>query len=413
METKCTKCGKIIPIKEEYIWKKVKCPWCNEVFEVSEFKEEKEEENIINIEKNNLVGEDIFLALCEKWNIIDSKLEKVFKEKWFENTFSLEMKNEYLLLIEELVKTKIIDQYILAKISLSYLFLLIIKNETSEAIWLWNWQDDSINPLFKMWIEIIEKFPVLSMKDNILYSEICAILHSSNLNLTSLETKNSSMEFYMKKICYYYLEVKDFDWLFKVLHLWKYLQNKIFNWNIPENTWINVFLDIFKKSWAKIEIPANIPFSSFPDKWILPPKIDQIKSNSNEKIEKTENISEIDNDSSKQSILKKFFSFEWRINRMQFFVRFLLISLFIIIVTIFIYILWSFLWYSEKYIDDFIYKIKVLYAFPYMFIITKRLHDLKIYWWWTTFFIFVQIFIIALFFASWDKKNNKYWNIPN
>lgn len=220
-------------------------------------------QTILNSKKDKDSAEIFLENICKELNVID---------EWYKTNNISDIKSSYFWILRKIVDSKIYDSYILQKFSLSYTLAYILSNESDEAIDIWLQQSDY--ELLNQWMEYIKKWPLsLSVNDTLLYNEICWYLYCSNLITNPLQEKQSSLENYMRVNCNYFIENEDDDNLIRVLWMWKYLLNKIYNSNPPKNTLYDDYLKIIvdKKSKKKeMFFMKEICNFLLPDKWELP-----------------------------------------------------------------------------------------------------------------------------------------------
>jgi|SaaInlStandDraft_5_1057022.scaffolds.fasta_scaffold22441_2 hypothetical protein len=127
-----------------------------------------------------------------------------------------------------------------------------------------------------------------------------------------------------------------------------------------------------------------------------------IKNNLNEnkvEIATKNNNSEISYNYKSLFDINIMFDYKWRINRLQYFLG--LLSFYWLII-IFILI-------DESNTSSDLIDMLYILVFPaYYFLITiliRRSHDINNSWW----FILIPFYVLYLFFAEWNKSENKFW----
>ncbi len=322
---------------------------------------------------------DKFLEnICLKWESIN----KMFLTINRANIEEIKKNTENLL--SEMVENWILDTYLLEKITLTYLLSLIFANETNEAIEILNKSNDKYK-MFNTWVSIMETNSSLSTKDILNFYQIYRILNASNLLMITREDKIKKVDYFMKKICDYYSENKMIQELFYSLWNWQYLVLKIINSEeINIKSEINIYLSKLPEELL-IKVPKRITLPIL-DSWkLLPLAIKDTKS---------------DDSKNSENLIKKLFSPNWRINRLEYFKYFIIIF----IIELFTLSILNYLWYAK--LDERIDKNHLIFFIPYFPVIIKRLHDSNYSWWWS---LLRPIMFFLVIFPKWTDWENKYW----
>lgn len=163
--------------------------------------------------------ETLFKELCKLGNEADLEYSKGRIEEAFES---------YNQIIGTMLEVGSIDSFLLSKATLGILLSFIMVKQIDEAMKIWTFGQES---LYWIGIDGLENGQV-SVRDTILYMQICAYLHSHSEDPAEVKAQKTS-EIYMRISKFIEFEMP--DWKNIMLSNWKLLLYNMFEGKIPDD----------------------------------------------------------------------------------------------------------------------------------------------------------------------------------
>lgn len=166
----------------------------------------------------------------------------------------------YFSLLDRIQEDKVIDNFVLSKVTLGLLLSLIKQNEFEKAFEIWT--ADMKKSLFGIGVYGLENGQV-SVQDTVLYDFICAFFHS----LSAGDPKKAARQvsFYMRRICGYALDKKP-ELLDMAINNWKKHLQEIFGNETPAK--FSAEISEMMKKAGKINPLQDIAFPD-PAPWVV------------------------------------------------------------------------------------------------------------------------------------------------
>ncbi|MCM2282506.1 MAG: hypothetical protein NDI61_11750 [Bdellovibrionaceae bacterium] len=134
----------------------------------------------------------------------------------------------YARLLQEIENSRLVDSYLLSKITLGLLMTHIKLGEYPQAFAIWN--STAEDSLFGLGIYGLEHAQT-SVQDMICYDFVCAFLHS--LSAGDKDDAATAVNQYMSRICEHFFDLSDEPMLRLAISNWKQHLKEIFGSSLP------------------------------------------------------------------------------------------------------------------------------------------------------------------------------------